>query len=107
MTGENFQTGWTVGTYGRILKTTDGGETWKTQTGGTSEQLLKVAAFDPQKSVIVGTNGTILLTDNGGGTWKLRKPCGNVLMASAAYLSAEKLVAVGYGGCVAQSIAGV
>jgi photosystem II stability/assembly factor-like uncharacterized protein len=62
LAGENFQTGWTVGTYGRILKTANGGETWRNQSSGTTEQLLKVAAFDAQKSVVVGTNGAILST---------------------------------------------
>src|SRR5688572_19369002 len=44
-------TGWATGTYGRILKTMDGGTTWTTQSAGTDEHLSKVAALDAQTSV--------------------------------------------------------
>ena len=44
-TGKSLNTGWIVGSYGRILKTSDGGLTWKTQVSGTQEQLLKLEHF--------------------------------------------------------------
>ena len=33
-------TGWTVGTGGTILKTTNGGDSWETQNSGTEEYLF-------------------------------------------------------------------
>ena len=74
-TDENFQKGWAVGTYGRILRTLDGGLTWESQAGGTSENLLKVSFFDALNGVAVGLNGTIITTKNSGNNWKLNKPC--------------------------------
>ncbi len=76
-TDENFQKGWSVGTYGRILKTQDGGLTWENQTSGTTENLLKTAFFDDSNGIVVGLNGTILTTKNGGENWKSNKPCEN------------------------------
>ena len=38
-------TGWAVGTYGQILKTTDGGTTWTAQASGTTETFVKDFSF--------------------------------------------------------------
>ncbi len=99
--GESLNAGWAVGTNGNIIKTTDGGLTWKQETMvGTNEHLLKVAAFDAQKSVVVGMNGTILTFDSENKNWRLNTPCEGALMSGAAYLSAETIIAVGYGGAL-------
>jgi photosystem II stability/assembly factor-like uncharacterized protein len=105
LAGENFETGWAVGTYGRILKTIDGGENWGNQTSGTTEQLLKVAAFDAQKSSSSARTARFYQQKRRRNL-EINKPCDNFLMAGAAYQTAEKIVAVGYGGCVARSIDG-
>src|SRR5829696_8197672 len=51
------ETGWATGTYGRILKTVDGGATWSTQSAGTDEHLAKVVALDNLTAVASGVNG--------------------------------------------------
>ncbi|VWD43683.1 MULTISPECIES: WD40/YVTN/BNR-like repeat-containing protein [Burkholderia] len=65
------RTGWAVGHWGAILKTTDGGETWEVQRLVTSEDrpLFGVHFIDADHGVAVGLWSLILVTDDGGKTW--------------------------------------
>ncbi|MFH1699684.1 MAG: YCF48-related protein [Candidatus Zixiibacteriota bacterium] len=58
--------GTAVGENGTILRTNNGGASWKIQTSGTSKDLLGVSLTDANKCTTVGRNGTILRTTNGG-----------------------------------------
>jgi photosystem II stability/assembly factor-like uncharacterized protein len=62
-------TGWAVGIGGTILKTTNGGTNWISQSSGTVEQLSSVYFTNSNTGWAVGTNGTILKTTNGGNNW--------------------------------------
>jgi photosystem II stability/assembly factor-like uncharacterized protein len=75
-------TGWAVGLqtnngdafYDLILKTTDGGQTWKTQTsplasGNTTIRLKYVNAIDASTVYAGGEGGNIVKTTDGGTTW--------------------------------------
>jgi photosystem II stability/assembly factor-like uncharacterized protein len=62
-------TGWIVGGSGRILKTTNTGASWSTQTSGSAQSLFSVKAIDAMHACAVGQKGTILRTDDGGATW--------------------------------------
>src|SRR5260370_38113224 len=59
-----------VGALGMIVRTTDGGATWKVQWSGTTQHLFGVSFTDANTGTVVGDNGTILRTADGGGTWK-------------------------------------
>jgi photosystem II stability/assembly factor-like uncharacterized protein len=63
------QNGWAVGYNGTILYTTDGGQSWLSQTSGTTNHLKRIQFVDSQDGWAVGDNGTILQTSNGGITW--------------------------------------
>ena len=72
----NADTGYAVGDYGTIIKTTDGGETWMTLSSGTTYPLWSVWFTDENKGVVAGneggpiiTPGFILETFDGGVTW--------------------------------------
>ncbi|MBY4724234.1 glycosyl hydrolase [Burkholderia contaminans] len=69
------RTGWAVGHWGAILKTTDGGETWEVQRLVTSEDrpLFGVHFIDANHGVAVGLWSLILVTDDGGKTWTKRE----------------------------------
>ncbi|ONR21325.1 glycosyl hydrolase [Burkholderia cenocepacia] len=69
------RTGWAVGHWGAILKTTDGGETWEIQRLATSEDrpLFGVHFIDANHGVAVGLWSLILVTDDGGKTWTKRE----------------------------------
>ena len=70
-------TGTIVGYPGVILRTSNGGATWVTQSSGTGNYLTGVSFTDANVGTIVGENGTILRTTNGGASWvsqSLRPP---------------------------------
>jgi parallel beta-helix repeat protein/predicted outer membrane repeat protein len=66
-------TGYAVGgdawSYGKILKTTNGGSDWTTQTLSSNSYLNSVYFTNTNTGYVVGTYGTILKTTNGGLTW--------------------------------------
>ena len=66
--------GWAVGRDGTVLATQNGGESWQTQTSGTTKSLYSVYfAADGQRGWAVGQDGTILVTKNGGESWQPQK----------------------------------
>ena len=65
----NDNIGVLVGYNGRILRTTDGADSWHIQTSGTTKNLQGVCFIDANNGVVVGNDGTILKTINGGTTW--------------------------------------
>jgi photosystem II stability/assembly factor-like uncharacterized protein len=63
------QEGWAVGAFGTIIRTRDGGTSWRPQVSHTVEHLYSVDFADPQHGWVVGRRGTVLHSDNGGETW--------------------------------------
>ncbi len=61
--------GWTVGTNGTILHTTDGGSIWETQNSGSDEYLLSCFFINSNTGWAVGSNGIVIKTTNGGVNW--------------------------------------
>jgi photosystem II stability/assembly factor-like uncharacterized protein len=55
-----------VGAGGTILRTTDGGETWVSQSSGTGNILYGVFFTSTNTGTAVGARGTILRTTTGG-----------------------------------------
>ncbi|HXG92716.1 MAG TPA: YCF48-related protein, partial [Blastocatellia bacterium] len=62
------ETGYIVGDHGLILKTSNGGLSWREQRSGTDAQLFHLS-FQDERGWVVGTGGIILHTDNGGQNW--------------------------------------
>jgi photosystem II stability/assembly factor-like uncharacterized protein len=69
---------WASGTGGTVIKTTDGGTTWKVMTAPGAEKLdfRDIEAFDANTAYILsignGDNSRIYKTTDGGATWKLQ-----------------------------------
>ena len=59
-------TGYAVGNWGTIMKSTDGGLTWATMPSGTTEDLVALFFTSPAAGYAVGTSGTILKTEDAG-----------------------------------------
>ncbi|MEO5570809.1 MAG: YCF48-related protein [Bacteroidia bacterium] len=59
-------TGWVVGSNGKILNTINGGNNWNIQPSGTTSFLRDVYFTNTSHGVIVGESGLIKLTNNGG-----------------------------------------
>ncbi len=65
-------TGWTVGDFGTIQKTTDGAVSWNIQPAGLTRDLRDIVFIDSQNGWVVGDFGTILHTSNGGANWNIQ-----------------------------------
>ncbi len=88
-------TGWAVGDNGTILKTTDGGATWATQTSSFTGDLEGLFFIDESNGTIVGSDG-ILRTTDGGSTWEVSSSA--VSLNSVSFSNANNGVAVGGSG---------
>lgn len=76
--------GWTVGAFGSIYHTTDGGRTWRPQRSGTQEQLFGVTFVSREVGWVVGRTGVVLHTRDGGKTWREQATVGKHLFHVAA-----------------------
>lgn len=66
------RTGWAAGHWGAILRTDDGGETWRAQRVDVRQDrpLFGIHFFDATHGVAVGLWSLVLVTEDGGATWQ-------------------------------------
>jgi len=83
-------TGVAVGSYGTILRTTDGGVTWEVRSSGMTTNLYAVATTDGGIGVAVGESGIILQTTDGGATWASRSSGVVVRLSDVAFAAARE-----------------
>ena len=66
-------TGTAVGVSGTVLRTTNGGTNWTSQSSGITADLCGVALIGTNAGTAVGKGwGVVLRTTNGGGMWTLQ-----------------------------------
>ena len=70
--------GWICGEQGLVLRTDDGGKTWRRQPTGVNEELYRLAPGDSKNAIAVGTNGIILYTNDGGEHWQANRQKGEL-----------------------------
>lgn len=58
-----------VGSYGKIIRTDDGGETWDIQETPVQTHLQKVVAWDQQSLLAIGDKDTVMVTKDAGQEW--------------------------------------
>ncbi len=63
------QTGWVVGTQGRIWFTSDGGQSWQERSTQGNHHLRAIYAASPTTIYVAGDSGVVLKSTNGGLTW--------------------------------------
>jgi len=90
--------GWTVGTYGVITHTTNGGTVWSKQTSGTQSFLWGVDFPDPQTGWICTEGGGILKTNNAGNVWYGQSSGTTYPLFSIDFPDSDTLVGVAVGG---------
>jgi photosystem II stability/assembly factor-like uncharacterized protein len=62
--------GISVGEYGNVTRTSDGGQTWTTVSAiGSGPRLWDVESWSATQSVYAGEAGALALTNNGGAKW--------------------------------------
>jgi photosystem II stability/assembly factor-like uncharacterized protein len=73
----SFDTVWAVGSRGRILRTSNGGNYWEELSFGGNlvpdVELRSVQFIDKNRGWIVGQLGTIVHTADGGKTWEVQR----------------------------------
>jgi photosystem II stability/assembly factor-like uncharacterized protein len=92
----DLNTGFGVGDYGAIIKTSDGGESWFLQDTPTLENLNSIYLIDPNNGVAVGTNGTILKTCSGGTTWNIQTSITSGVLSGVFFTSLNTGYIIGY-----------
>ncbi|MFZ5518084.1 MAG: YCF48-related protein [Candidatus Zhuqueibacterota bacterium] len=65
----NSNTGWAVGNYGMVLKTTDGGSNWTNLSFVTIDNLNSIFFLDASNGWAGGKWGNLLKTTTGGKQW--------------------------------------
>mgnify|MGYP000458621249 CR=1 FL=1 len=60
---------WAAGSYGKIVRSEDGGKTWGVQDSPVVSHLQSIAAWDSLRAVAVGNRGLVVVTGDGGKTW--------------------------------------
>ena len=61
--------GYSVGHFGEIWHTKDGGNTWVTQNSGLQKALFRIKFLNNNIGYAVGGEGTVIHTNDGGVTW--------------------------------------
>lgn len=61
--------GWMCGNNGVVMKTTNGGANWTSQSTGVTDSLLSIFFQNGNLGWACGTNGRIIATTNGGANW--------------------------------------
>ncbi len=64
--------GWIILSTNKLLKTTDGGESWFEQQFSSTNLLNEITMLNEQVGYIAGQNGILLKTTNGGSSWVLQ-----------------------------------
>lgn len=65
----NNTTGYACASNGKILKTTDSGETWEFLTSGSTANLSSISFANANTGWVAGEDGVILKTTDGGQNW--------------------------------------
>ncbi len=102
----NDREGWVVGELGRVLHTTDGGETFTRSDTGTRLAILSVACVPDGSVVVTGQYGLALRSRDGGATWQKLTTGTERNLLSVAFASAEVGVAVGDYGTIVRTADG-
>lgn len=98
-------TGLTVGTNGKILKTTNGGSSWSALASPVNRDFNKVLYTGTQTAIVAGgraypAQGTIIKTINGGASWSVVYDVAGPVLRSVAFTNSTTGYAVGDSGVI-------
>lgn len=60
---------WMAGSYGKVVRSEDGGATWVKQDTPIASHLQDIAVWDAERAVAVGNGGLVIVTDDAGAHW--------------------------------------
>lgn len=100
--------GWAVGAQGRIITTSNGGDTWRPQASPTTDALNDVQFIDRDHGWAVGgqvrDRSTIVATDDGGQTWTRQRSVELEQFRDVHFIDTERGWAVGTKGTVVGNV---
>ena len=103
LTGVSFvdaQRGWAVGTFGTVIRTTDGGQNWELLEGLSVSSLEDVFFTDANAGWAVGAGGTIFHTTDGADSWIGQESGVTDKLQDVVFVDRQTGWAVGWGGTV-------
>ena len=103
---KDLNTGYIVGDYGTILKTTDGGTNWIPQNSGTNNYLSSVFFTDNNNGFVVGSSGTLLRTTDGGSNWVIQNSQTSNHLYSINFIDLNTGYVVGANGTILKTTNG-
>ncbi len=86
----NINTGWITGETGTILKTADGGNTWKNQYTLSNNNIIDLCVVDSITLFILNNNNEVLVSADGGDTWTLRSLFFGPNTSSISFINANE-----------------
>ena len=92
--------GYIVGARGIVLRTDDGGVTWKDLESGVNANLFAVAAANRNDVLAVGDQGKIIYSKDGGQNWELQESITSSSLFSIAYRGGNNIWVAGRGGAI-------
>lgn len=100
-------TGWAVGAAGTVIKTTNAGANWASQTSGVpaATTLYGVSAVDTQTAFAWGTGGTFIETSDGGSTWD-RRTISSADLYAGSFVDSQTAWVAGTSGTVLKTTDG-
>lgn len=104
----NADTGYAVGKFHYIIKTTNGGQTWRPLINPVRsvQHFVALRFLSTTVGYVVGTGGNIIRTLNGGNTWTLEPTGTSRSFSAVAFASADKGWVVGVGGTIMNTVDG-
>jgi photosystem II stability/assembly factor-like uncharacterized protein len=96
--------GWTVGSSELIMRTTNRGGSWTTQTPAAGGALIALSSVDREHAFAGGT--FFMSTTNGGRTWTKSALPGNQLVRGLSFLDAQRGWAVTHESGVLRTVDG-
>jgi photosystem II stability/assembly factor-like uncharacterized protein len=61
---------WAAGSDGKLVQTSDGGQSWHSMRSPASTTLQSIAVWDTSHAVVVGNDGLVMTTGDAGATWR-------------------------------------
>jgi photosystem II stability/assembly factor-like uncharacterized protein len=86
----NSNTGWITGEMGTILKTSDGGNTWKNQYTLSNDNIIDLCVIDTSTLFILNNSNELLVSTDGGDTWSLRSLFFGSNTSSISFINANE-----------------
>jgi len=83
-----------------VLRTDDGGETWKDLESGVNGNLFGVALASRNDVLVVGEQGSIIHSKDGGQTWEIQPSITSTSLFSIAYRGGTNIWVAGRGGAI-------